>query len=357
MLLDEKQLIFGSKKSSLPLKSLGFRLFLVLAMTIIGLNPISSFADIPQTQCKSHGSYIKVKLQYFSCIKSGKQFIVKKVTLTGWQKSLFSSSRLTNIPNNLVDPIENAAGWASIPFLKEMNWSTDEGRFPLSDGTPTQNGDGDKVMLMGDSLAAAIGPAFLSLQKIMNWNLRVVFRSSCQIAETKVSYHSPSQLEKCDQARADRVKAIDDFKPKILILIEDPLNPILPSPGATILQTWQKSFAKTIAGYSSEGAMKIVLISRPVGVPKPLQDCVKRKSQLSTDCFGKSAKDANLRVAQKTEVEKIGGKFLDLSPLLCINGVCPPFIANALVYRDHVHFTNAFCQLLGLELEGFFRSL
>lgn len=334
-----------------------FRVVLVSALTCLSLTPTSSVASSPGALCKYNGNYLKIKSEYFLCKKSGKKFTVKKVNLTDWKKSVFASTTLTDVPKNLVDPVDTAAGWSSIPFLREINWTTDEGRFPSSDGVPIQNGDGDKVLLMGDSLAAAIGPAFLSLQRTMNWNLRIVFRSSCQIAETKVSYHSREQLDKCTQARADRIKAINDFKPNILVLIEDPLNPILPNPGNSILQTWEKGLAKTLAGYSQAGAMKIVFISRPVGVSKSFQDCVNRKLQLSTDCYGESVKDKIFRDTQKIQVEKVGGTFLDLTQFLCMNGTCPPFIVNSLVYRDHVHFTDAFCRMLGLQLKDFFKTL
>ena len=259
-----------------------FKIVLVTTLSCLSLTPITSFAISPESLCKSQGNFIKVKSEYFLCKKFGKQFTVKKVNLTDWQKSLFASATLTDVPKILIEPFETAAGWSSIPFLKEIKWTTDEGRFPSSDGIPIQNGDGDKVLLMGDSLAAAIGPAFLSLQRTMNWNLRIVFRSSCQIATTKVSYHSSAQLEKCNEARADRIKAINDFRPNILVLIEDPLNPIIATPGKTILETWEKGFAKTLARYSLGGTMKLIVLSRPFGLPKSFQYCVNRNLQLSS---------------------------------------------------------------------------
>jgi len=300
------------------------------------------------------GKIEKIKSEYFECVKLNRQLKLKKVNLSPWQKSLYTSTKLTKLPENLVDPIESAAGWTSNPFRGELNWSSDEGNSPMSDGVPIKNGNGVKVLLIGDSLGAAIGPAFLQMQKLFAWNLRVIFTSSCHISDTKISYKSKEEREKCAIARTNRVMVVNDFKPDILVLIEDPLNPALPNKGETSIQTWQKGLAISLQQLEKLQNMKIVMISRPTGVNKSLQDCLKRNTQLSNDCFGSASKDLSVRLAQKLEVEKVGGSFIDLTPILCMNGTCPPFIGSALVYRDHIHFTYRFSEMLGDELKKYF---
>ena len=330
-------------------------LIVILGMMSFAATPESSFANSPSSKCISLGKIEKVKSEYFECVRVGSQLKLKKVSLSKWKESLYASTKLVKLPETIVDPIESAAGWSSIPFLRQMKWSSDEGHYPISDGVPIQNGTGARVLLMGDSLAGAIGPSFLQIQKTYNWDLRVVFRSSCQIAETNISYKTKEELEKCEIARMDRIKVITDFKPEILVLMEDPLNPVVPNNGETASQTWQKGLARALVKLEKFQNMKIVMISRPVGVSKSLQDCLKRNDQLGKDCFGIFSKDLGIRLVQKKEVEKIGGKFLDLTPFLCMNGICPPFIRNALVYRDQVHFTNSFAEMLGDEIEDYFK--
>jgi hypothetical protein len=333
------------------------RFYLIMLIGVVGLsiNPEMSFASSTPSKCISVGKIEKIKSEYFECTKSGRQLKLKKVSLSKWQKNLYASTKLTKLPDNLVEPIENAAGWTSNPFKRQINWSSDEGNSPMSDGVPIQNGDGVKVLLMGDSLGAAIGPTFIQMQKMFNWNLRVIFSSSCHVADTKISWNSKEEIEKCDIARTDRIRVINDFKPDILVLIEDPLNPVLPDKGETSIQTWQKNLARSLAKLVKLQNMRIVMISRPVGVNKSLQDCLKRNDQLSNECFGSASKDSSLRLAQRIEVEKVGGSFFDLTPNLCMNGICPPFIGNALVYRDHIHFTYRFAEMLGNELKNYFK--
>jgi hypothetical protein len=328
---------------------------LVVTLLLLCINLESGFAASDNSKCKVPGNFEKVGSEFYQCIKSGSSLRLKKVNITSWQTELLKSIALKKVPSNLVDPIENAAGWSSNPFMGKMIWKSDEGVDLMSDGVPIQNGNGTKVLLMGDSLAPAIGPAFLQLQKTYNWNFRVIFRSSCQISDTKIIYKDKADLEKCALARLERLKVITEFKPSILVLIEDPLNPVLPNKGETPFQTWRASFARSLSVFAKQVPMKTVLLSRPVGVNKALQNCLKGRSEITTQCFGKVSTDLNLRLAQKMETEKAGGLFVDLTTSLCMNGTCPPFIANALVYRDHIHFTYAFAEKLGIELEEFFK--
>jgi len=345
----QPKLIFAGRT-----RFINFYLIIMIGVTGLSLNPEMSFASSSASKCISLGKIEKIKSDYFECAKSAGQLKLKKVSLSPWQKNLYSSTKLTKLPENLVEPIESAAGWTDNRFRRDLNWLSDEGNSPMSDGVPVNNGNGVKVLLMGDSLGAAIGPTFLQMQKLFTWNLRVIFTSSCHIADTKISYKSKEELEKCNIARTDRIKVINDFKPEILVLIEDPLNPVLPNKGETSIQTWQKGLESSLAQLVKSQKMKIVMISRPTGVNKSLQDCLKRNTQLSNDCFGSVSKDLSVRRAQKIEVEKVGGSFVDLTPILCMNGTCPPFIGNALVYRDHIHFTYRFSEMLGDELKKYF---
>ena len=329
-------------------------LVFMLTVSMLILYPQQGLAAPTQNVCTSEGFYKYEKANYSICVKKGKQLIWQKSALTSWQKNLFSSSTYSSIPGDLIDPIEQAAGWTNIPFLKQVNWSTDEGQYPTADGSPLQNGSGDKVLLIGDSLAPAIGPAFLQLQKMYNWNFRIIFRSSCHVSETTNANSSQANLEKCELARQARLKAVQDFQPSVLILTEDPLNPIIASKGKTSFETWEKGFEVSLNTFVKLTKSKIFLISRPVGVKKSLQDCLKGKSGLTADCYGNLETDKRMRQSQKNAIEKVGGTYIDLSPLLCINGTCPPFIMKSLVYRDTIHFTNAFAQLIAPELKKYF---
>jgi hypothetical protein len=333
-----------------------FLLVFGLVSVLISVNLQSGNAVDSTSKCKTMGFIHKKQTQYFQCTKVGKQLILKPVRLNSWQQSIFTSTSLTIIPSKLTEPIESAAGWSIIPFKAEFNWKSDEGKSLISDGSPIANGSGTRVLLLGDSLAAAIAPTFLQIQKSLNWNLRLVFRSSCQVAETRVIYQDKDSWEKCDKARLERLKVVQEFKPDILILIEDPLNPVAPDNGKTAFQTWRLGFKKSLANLETSSSMKVVLMSRPAGVTKALQDCLKGKSQLTLLCFGKASTGKLLRDAQKAEVESIGGSFIDLTPLLCINDSCPPFIGNALVFRDHVHFTNRFAEMLGDQVSVYFKQ-
>jgi hypothetical protein len=344
------QIYLGDRKKYLRgLLFLGF----IFAMMPVGLH--SGIATENNENCKNLGFIQKKESQYFQCTKVGKQLSLKPVRLSSWQQSILSSTSLKIIPSKLSEPIESAAGWSVIPFKAEFNWKSDEGKALISDGSPVTNGSGTRVLLLGDSLAAAVAPTFLDLQKSLNWNLRLVFRSACQVAETRVVYHDKDRWEKCDKARLERFKVIQDFKPDILVLIEDPLNPVAPDSGKSAFQTWRSGFEKSMADLEVFSAMKVVLISRPVGVNKSLQDCLKGKSQLTISCFGKASTDKLMRADQKAQIEAVGGSFIDLTPLLCMNDRCPPFIGNTLVYRDHVHFTNRFAEMLADELSVYFK--
>lgn len=342
----------SSKKSGF------FITHVVLILCIALILPVSiptAFSAVTQnSSCKKIGDYVKVKKSYFECKSLGNSNKWKLVELSEWRRSLLLSLSLSDIPENLVDTVENAAGWSSIPFLRQMRWSADEGSFPNADGVPLSNGTGKKVLIIGDSLAPAMGPALLHIQKVFNWNLRMVFRSSCQIADTTAISGSKDNLEKCKLARQERIRIVNEFQPEILVLIEDTANPIAIQKGESAFQTWQGRFSESLLTLSNQSEAMLVLMSRPTGVKKSLQDCVKGKSRLTPDCFGNASQNANYRIAQKKAIQSVGGSYVDLTPLLCINGSCPPFIENALVYRDHIHFTNSFCEILGKELTEFF---
>jgi hypothetical protein len=53
-----------------------------------------------------------------------------------------------------------------------------------------------------------------------------------------------------------------------------------------------------------------------------------------------AAVDSNGLAAEQATVQAAGGRFVNVTPLLCTPTVCPPIIGNVLVYRDDNHLTT-----------------
>ena len=60
----------------------------------------------------------------------------------------------------------------------------------------------------------------------------------------------------------------------------------------------------------------------------------------------KTAVDAFGLGGELGAVQQAGGRFVNITPLMCTATVCPPIIGNILVYRDDNHVTTTFAKWL-----------
>ena len=210
------------------------------------------------------------------------------------------------------------------------------------------------VILVGDSHARALMPAFVEMAEAGRISLEVQVRGSCSWTTSRVNHPDKSRIRPCTLYRRNLQR---------WLLKQAPRTDVVVTTG----------YARQVSGSASSQVIRMRALWRPVirkgvrivavsdnprlkgepqkclvkyGARKGARECgVSTKAGLSRDPF--------LLTAKKTR----GATALDLRPRFCKKGFCPAVIGGANVYRDHTHITVTYAETLAPVLTGKFRAM
>ncbi|WP_286931437.1 MULTISPECIES: SGNH hydrolase domain-containing protein [Aeromicrobium] len=210
------------------------------------------------------------------------------------------------------------------------------------------------VILVGDSHARAIMPAFVEMARAGRISLEVQVRGSCSWTTSRVNHPDKSRVRPCTLYRKNLQR---------WLLKQAPRTDVVVTTG----------YARQVSGSAKSQVIKMRALWRPVirkGVRivaisdnprlkgEPQKCLVKygairgaRKCGVSTKAG--LSRDPFLLTAKKTR----GATALDLRPRFCKKGFCPAVIGGANVYRDHTHITVTYAETLAPVLTGKFRAM
>ena len=204
------------------------------------------------------------------------------------------------------------------------------------------------VVLWGDSHAMQYSPALIRLAEDRDWRLVTMFRGNCLIAD--VAY-KPA----CDSWRRNAAARIADEEPDLVVvatdtgdgyalwqdgtrLTRDASEPILREAFGSTLSSLRRS-----AG-NRPGSV-IVLRDLPRSEFRP-PDCLVEHPDDPAACdfqgFRKNPPGFDLAAARGTP----GARLIDLSEVVCPNGICNSARDGMVIYRDTTHISATYAKSL-----------
>jgi hypothetical protein len=222
----------------------------------------------------------------------------------------------------------------------------------LDDIGPCTLGDTDgarTMALIGDSAASMWHGALDLIGKRNGWRVIVLAKSNCGPASlTYYQWQLERAYTECDDWQDWRMEIIGQEKAEIVVMAGffDGGNQ---GPGReTTPQIWRDALVKTI-GELPEGAKAFLLgnIPRPSESPS---ECVANNPSDLTRCAVPAAEALPSQEGWSDAAEQTGQTYVDIDPWFCTE-VCPPVIADQLVYSGKYHITAQYARYLSGAIE------
>nr|WP_281065037.1 SGNH hydrolase domain-containing protein [Brachybacterium sacelli] len=256
------------------------------------------------------------------------------------------------VPENLTPALEEAEADNPTIYTDDCHRSQDS-----TDSSGCQvgeNEDAPVVFLFGDSHAASWYPALAELAEQGRIRLDTNTKSSCPSVEVPLQLEGVPYTE-CDTWRDGVIDRINSEQPDLVLLANyGAVRPDLRS-GGDFASRWQDGTASTIEAI--DGPTVDVLADVP-DQGETSAVCLSNHLEDTAQCAVDRAEafDPAVTEAERAAAESAGARYVDLTPYLCNDRMCPPIIGNVLVYRDGHHLTTRFSRLmaepLGEEIEA-----
>jgi peptidoglycan/LPS O-acetylase OafA/YrhL len=208
------------------------------------------------------------------------------------------------------------------------------------------------VVLFGDSHAMHWFPALNTLAKERDWRLVGLTKSSCPPAEVQ-RYNGALRREytECDTWREQTLRRIlEEERPSLVVTsMQNPYR-VMEDGKKLGREASQKAleegYVSTLEKLRRTGAEVVVI--RDIPHPhKNIPECVSRSLDDLGYCEVPRAKAFNYPpINARAAAEAKGVRFIDPTPLLCLEKTCPAVIGDALVYRNGAHLTPTYVRTL-----------
>jgi hypothetical protein len=208
------------------------------------------------------------------------------------------------------------------------------------------------VVLFGDSHAMLWFPALNKIAKERNWRLVGLTKSACPPAEVhRYNASLRRKYSECDAWRERTLKRImQEERPRMVVTSMNSTYRVMRD-GERLgrgagNRALEEGYVSTLNKMRSTGA-EVVVVNDVPHPSKDIPECVSRSLDHLQDCATPRSKaldhpPVNARAAAKAQ----GAHFIDPTPLLCLEQVCPAVIGDALVYRNGAHLTPTYVRTL-----------
>ncbi|MGB8651279.1 MAG: acyltransferase family protein [Mycobacteriales bacterium] len=226
------------------------------------------------------------------------------------------------------------------------------------------HGTGKRVLLLGDSHAGMLLPAFRAIAKRENATLAVASRPGCPWQQALLFTHGND--EDCKRVKKTWYRrVIPDFDPDVIVLATratdhkvgasysvKSLDPSLPTDPSGLLVAATR---QSLTALARPGRLLVVVEPVPVD-PQHALSCLSGV-RVSTSCAfeteGLSPAETGYRALAR---ELPGVRTVDLDPLACPRlPVCDPIVDGFVVRRDHDHLTPAWSAYIADDVDTLLR--
>jgi hypothetical protein len=216
------------------------------------------------------------------------------------------------------------------------------------------NPEGPTVVLVGDSHAAQWSPAVTEIAEQEGWNLVLHTKSACPFG-TMVTGRDGGVYESCVEWNRAVLEEIMDERPALVITSSSTTNLPVDADGGTL------SDAERADRYL-EGLLGPVRSMEDVGIdvaliadtPRPrrnVPECL-ATTDLVSECTV-SIGEALVPDIHRSVAELVGDTtYINMTPWICTDELCPPIVDNVVVWRDTHHITATYALALAPVLSA-----
>ncbi len=249
----------------------------------------------------------------------------------------------TFVPRNLDPAIgaPNASSW-----LLENSCLVDGKEPNATTPHPCYLGDQrhPRIALVGDSEAAAMGPALAVVASRLGLSLEADTNSGCEFA-----LDNPVGRPGCPAWRQSVLARLRQDPPEFIVMVEQGHDGYIPD-GASPAAAYQQGlahFLDQVGGVAPVVIIQIPLLQQGIDIPTCLSTYLSAALKCSIPAQPAIESNAHKAEAAFAAAHPDQVHLVDLTGYFCDRNQCPPIIGNTGVWLDDHHPTAAFATLLG----------
>ncbi|MCV7278941.1 acyltransferase [Mycolicibacterium flavescens] len=273
------------------------------------------------------------------------------------QAQVAASAYSEAVPSNLDPPLTDQAsqqfGILTNGCLRVLPFDSSHPECAAGDVTSETT-----VALIGDSRAAMFNPAFQKIAEQRQWRLLMMAKAGCPITDLRVNQYFNTlaeEFQRCAEWRTEIMARLRAERPQLVVISSsrayDANGAHTMVPGLKMYDNaWIGSLTELVQQLRDTGAKVLVLGPTP-DPPAPIPLCLSAHLDDAAACADvRDAKHAAGITAETAATEAGGGRYADITELLCTANRCPPIVGNTMVYFDAGHLTREYSQLLAPAL-------
>jgi len=230
-------------------------------------------------------------------------------------------------------------------------------------------GSGTRILLVGDSIAVGMIPAFAELSRRHGFGLAIAAYPGCpwlhEVVEVSVGT-PPDTLQTCRARQADWYeRVVPEFDPDVIVLVhrtfDDPGGEVELEASGKPLHPGTPGYRDAVRRVARETVNELAADGRKVVIiePPPLAadefnpaNCLS-EAEFVDDCRYVAAKTTPLEEYYRSIANGSDVFTLDLDRLVCpYFPICDPIVNGVVVKRDKQHITAAYSETLGEPIES-----
>ncbi|NNC11587.1 acyltransferase [Planctomonas sp. JC2975] len=205
-----------------------------------------------------------------------------------------------------------------------------------------------RIVLFGDSHAAAWYPALERIAADNGFQLVTETKSACPSVDVEISWAS-APYSSCDAWRASVIHQLRD-DPPAMVVMSNYTNPDFQDKSHESTQ-WQRGLESSLDQLKDVTQVAVIADTPDLRVSPTV--CLSANLRSADACARPAAVALNTpgRVAESVAAKRAGVPLIDMTEYFCTTRQCPVISGNVLMYRDSHHITATYSARLTPALE------
>jgi hypothetical protein len=210
-----------------------------------------------------------------------------------------------------------------------------------------------KVLLFGDSHAAAWLPALDAIGKRQHWRILSLTKSACPRPMGMVAVRGHVAAE-CATWRTNALAAIKAIHPALVVGNSFDHVYTIPGKGGSAFQpAWQAGMTRTLTALKNRAKQVVLLGDSPLWKQAAPACLRQHRDDIGACATKRSAAVFPAKIASaRRSAADAGVAYADSTPLMCLADPCPVVSGKYLLLRDDSHMTATWSKQLASRLRA-----